>query len=138
MIMSKNINVTESPMSGNVNRIYEGTEIRGSIKAPTDYRIDGKIEGDIKCEGKVIVGEKGFIKGEVISKNMEISGKVEGSISIESILTLKATSVVNGDVLADKVFIELGAQFSGTMKMPNNNSNKSSHSDKRPDALISK
>jgi len=117
--MSKNN--TETQISGNVNRICEGTEIEGSIKAPTDYRIDGKVEGSINCDGKVIIGEKGYIKGNVVSKNMEISGKLEGTIKIEGLLTLKSSAVVNGDIETSKLVIEVGAKFDGNCKMSKEN-----------------
>lgn len=113
--MSKN-NV-DNQISGNVNRICENTEIKGSIKAPTDYRIDGTVEGSIVCDGKIIIGEKGFIKGEVFSKNMEVSGKIEGTITIDGLLTLKSSAVVNGDITTGKLVIEVGANFDGNCKM---------------------
>ncbi|MDR1895960.1 MAG: polymer-forming cytoskeletal protein [Prevotellaceae bacterium] len=116
--MSKN-NIIEPPVSGNVNRICEGTEINGTIKAPTDYRIDGKVEGNISCDGKVVIGDKGYIKGEIVSKNVEISGKVEGTITAESLLTLKSTAVVTGDIITNKLVVEVGAQFNGNCHMKN-------------------
>jgi cytoskeletal protein CcmA (bactofilin family) len=114
--MGKNT-IEDTPVSGNVNRICEGTEITGSVKSSTDFRIDGKIEGNINCGGKIIIGEKGYIKGEVVSKNMEISGKVEGTISIEGLLSLKSTAVVEGEITTGKLFIEVGAVFNGNCNM---------------------
>ncbi|MDR3245737.1 MAG: polymer-forming cytoskeletal protein [Prevotellaceae bacterium] len=114
--MSKNV-IEEAQGSGNVNRICDGTEIKGSVKSSTDYRIDGKVEGNIQCEGKIIIGDKGYIKGEIVSKNMEISGTVDGTISIESLLTLKSTAVVEGDITTNKLVIEVGAKFNGNCHM---------------------
>ncbi|MDR0560950.1 MAG: polymer-forming cytoskeletal protein [Prevotellaceae bacterium] len=118
--MSKNISVTENPVSGNVNRICDGTAITGKVKAATDYRIDGAVEGEIECGGKVIIGDKGYVKGTVVSKNMEISGKMEGSVFIENILSLKTNSIINADIITDKLIVELGAQINGNIKMPYN------------------
>jgi cytoskeletal protein CcmA (bactofilin family) len=114
--MGKNT-IEETPVSGNVNRICDGTEIKGSVKSSTDFRIDGKIEGNIQCEGKIIIGERGYIKGEIVSKNMEISGKIEGTISVEGLLSLKSTAVVEGEITTGKLFIEVGAVFNGTCNM---------------------
>jgi cytoskeletal protein CcmA (bactofilin family) len=114
--MGKNT-IEETPISGNVNRICEGTEIKGSVKSSTDFRIDGKIEGNIQCEGKIIIGEKGYIKGEIVSKNMEVSGKVEGTISIEGLLSFKSTAVVEGEITTSKLIIEVGAVFNGNCHM---------------------
>jgi cytoskeletal protein CcmA (bactofilin family) len=114
--MGKNT-IEEPQASGNVNRICEGTEIKGTIKSSTDYRIDGKIEGNIQCDGKIIIGEKGYIKGEIVSKNMEVSGKIDGNISIDGLLTLKSTAVIEGEIITNKLVIEVGAAFNGTCHM---------------------
>lgn len=128
--MSKNISPMDNPVSGNVNRTCEGTEISGKIIAATDYRIDGKINGEIQCGGRIIIGDKGLVKGNIIAKNMEISGNVEGNIAVENILTLRAHSVVNADITTDKIIIELGAQFNGNLKMPYLKSSKFDKSEK--------
>jgi cytoskeletal protein CcmA (bactofilin family) len=114
--MGKNT-IEETPIAGNVNRICDGTEIKGSVKSSTDFRIDGKIEGNVQCEGKIIIGEKGYIKGEIVSKNMEISGKLEGTISVEGLLSLKSTAIVEGEITTGKLFIEVGAVFNGNCHM---------------------
>jgi cytoskeletal protein CcmA (bactofilin family) len=114
--MGKSIN-EETQISGNVNRICEGTDIKGSVKSSTDFRIDGKIEGNIQCEGKIIIGEKGYVKGEIVSKNMEISGRVEGTISVEGLLSLKSSASFDGEITTGKLFIEVGAVFNGNCHM---------------------
>ena len=118
--MSKTINNSkdsEIQLSGNFNKICTGTKITGSIFAATDFRIDGDIDGNIECKGKIVIGDKAKIKGEILSKNMDVHGNVEGTIHIEEILCLKGTAVVNGDIFARKLIIELGAIFNGNCKV---------------------
>jgi cytoskeletal protein CcmA (bactofilin family) len=114
--MGKNI-IEEAPTLGNVNRICDGTEIKGSVKSSTDFRIDGKIEGNIQCDGKIIIGEKSYIKGEIVSKNMEISGRVDGTVSVDGLLSFKSTAVVDGEITTNKLIIEVGAIFNGNCHM---------------------
>jgi cytoskeletal protein CcmA (bactofilin family) len=114
--MGKNT-IEEASVLGNVNRICDGTEIKGSVKSVTDFRIDGKIEGNIQCEGKIIIGEKGYVKGDVVSKNMEVSGRVEGTISVEGLLSFKSAAVVEGEITTSKLVIEIGAVFNGNCHM---------------------
>jgi cytoskeletal protein CcmA (bactofilin family) len=127
--MGKN-SIDETPSSGNVNRICEGTELKGSIKSSTDFRIDGKIEGNILCEGKIIIGEKGYIKGEVAAKNMEISGRIEGTVSVEGLLSFKSTAVVEGEIITSKLLIEVGAVFNGNCHMSKKHSDKPAQTQK--------
>ena len=45
------------------NSLTYGSKIIGKIIADKDYRIDGEIEGEIICSGKVVIGQKGLLKG---------------------------------------------------------------------------
>lgn len=103
------------------NMIGPGTKIIGNIETNGDIRIDGNIEGNINSKGKVVVGNNGFVKGEIICNNAEISGSLNGKMSVTELLSLKASSKVNGDIKSGKLSIEPGALFSGTCSMGNNN-----------------
>ncbi|HBG88235.1 MAG TPA: cell shape determination protein CcmA [Marinilabiliaceae bacterium] len=103
------------------NMIGPGTKIVGNIETNGDIRIDGNIEGNINSKGKVVVGNNGFVKGEIICNNAEISGSLNGKMSVTELLSLKASSKVNGDIKSGKLSIEPGALFSGTCSMGNNN-----------------
>ena len=116
--MSKNISKdSEIQLSGNFNKLCTGTKITGTIFAATDFRIDGDVDGNIECKGKIVIGDKAKIKGEILSKNMDIHGTVEGTIHIEEILCLKGTAIVSGEIFVRKLIIELGAVFNGTCKV---------------------
>ena len=99
------------------NAIAPGTKILGSITAENDFRIDGVIEGDIVCQGKVIVGRQGLVKGKVVCVNAEIVGQVEGKIQVSEILTLKSTAVVQGEIKISTLIVEPNAQFNGSCEM---------------------
>ena len=116
--MSKN----KEPEVGtnNFNRICVGTEIVGTINASTDFRIDGYVEGSINSKGKIVVGEKARIKGDIVARNADILGTVEGTLTISELLSIKSTGVVIGNITARKVTIEVGAQFNGNCNMTDN------------------
>ena len=40
------------------NALTSGSKIIGTIIADSDIRIDGNVEGDLQCSGKVVIGEK--------------------------------------------------------------------------------
>ena len=103
------------------NIISAGTKITGDIETDGDFRIDGNIEGNVNSKGKVVIGNSGFVKGEIICSNAEISGTISGKITVSDLLSLKSSSKVSGDVKTGKLSIEPGAVFSGTCAMGNNN-----------------
>lgn len=102
------------------NMIGPGTKIVGNIETNGDIRIDGNIEGNIISKGKVVIGNNGVVKGEIVCSNAEVSGSVNGKMNVSELLSLKVTSKVNGDIKSGKLSIEPGALFSGTCSMGHN------------------
>ena len=91
------------------NRILIGTEIVGDIKTNGDLRIDGFVKGTIQTAGKLVIGEKGTVEGEVKCKNSTISGTIKGTMLVEELLTLHSTAKVKGDIQTGKLSVEPGA-----------------------------
>ena len=104
----------------NLNIIGNGTSIIGNIVSNGDIRIDGSLEGNVETKAKLVLGETGKIKGEIICATSEISGLIEGKISVEDILALKSTAQIIGDIQTTKISIEPGAVFTGTCNMCTN------------------
>jgi len=65
-----------------LNSLVKGTHIEGKIKAPSDIRIEGTLEGDLDCQAKVIIGPSGMINGNVTCRTAMIEGKFEGNCLI--------------------------------------------------------
>ena len=100
-----------------VSRISTGTVIKGEINSPNDIRIDGAFEGKLVCKGRVVVGEKAVIKGDIICENLDFWGRLEGSLYVKDILSLKDTCEVAGDLHVKRLAVELGARFNGACMM---------------------
>jgi len=102
-----------------INLIGKGTVITGEIKSEGDIRIDGELNGNISCNGRVVIGDTGRVTGEIICKNCEVAGFVKGKIKTEQLVNLKSTSTVLGEISTDKLSIEPGSVFSGNCTMGN-------------------
>ncbi len=100
-----------------VSRISTGTSIKGEISSPNDIRIDGCFEGRITSDGRVVVGDKAEIKGDIYCENLDFWGKLSGNLYVKDTLTLKDSSVVNGELHVKRLVVELGAHFDGSCKM---------------------
>ena len=107
----------ENSAGGLHNTLAAGTNVKGNIITETDFRLDGQVDGDINCSGKIVVGPKGRVVGNIISTNAEILGEVEGSIRITEKLILKATANIKGDVFTQSLEIEPNARFNGVCNM---------------------
>ena len=104
------------------NALTAGSKIIGTIIADSDIRIDGCVEGDLQCSGKVVIGEKGRLKGTVECQNAEIMGALEGKITINHTLALRATGKIQGEVKTQTLIVEPNAIFNGSCSMADHRS----------------
>lgn len=102
---------------GALNSIVNGTSIEGTINADHDIRIDGSMKGILNCKGKVIIGPKGQIDGEIHAQNAVIEGTFKGILQISDLLHIKETAEVEGEINTDKLSVAPGAKFNVVSKM---------------------
>ena len=99
------------------NRILAGTSIEGEVNSSGDIRVDGSMKGSINITGKLVIGEKGSVEGEISCAYATVSGSLKGKINISEQLSLLATAKVNGEVKTNKLSVEPGAVFTGSCDM---------------------
>ncbi len=99
------------------NALTAGSKIVGNIMADSDFRIDGLIEGEINCTGKIVIGEAGRVKGTIVCQNAEILGLMDGKITCQQQLSLRSSGKIQGDVHTKTLIVEPGAIFNGTCSM---------------------
>lgn len=99
------------------NALTSGSKIIGTVIADSDFRIDGTIEGNIQCNGKVVIGERGTMKGDVIAQSAEVQGHMEGKLDVKQTLALRANSHLQGDIKTVTLIVEPGAVFNGSCEM---------------------
>ena len=109
--MDNNVNLNE------VSRISAGTVFKGELSSPTDMRIDGTFEGRIVSKGRVVVGDKAIINGDVVCQNADFSGSMNGNFFVKDTLCLKGGCTVNGDLHIKRLQVELDARFNGHCSM---------------------
>lgn len=103
--------------NNSMNVIGKGTTITGDIETANDIRIDGKLDGNLFCKAKVILGSSAILEGNLQASHAEISGEVVGKVEVTEMLTLKTSSTIHGDINTGKLVIESGAKFNGSCKM---------------------
>ncbi|MDR1222942.1 MAG: polymer-forming cytoskeletal protein [Tannerella sp.] len=107
----------EEPNGGLHNVLATGTVLTGTIVTESDFRLDGRVEGEINCKGKIVIGPKGSVKGNILTDNAEIFGTVEGTIRARERLILKSSAVIKGDIFIQTLEIEPGAKLNGSCTM---------------------
>ena len=102
---------------GQPNRIEKNTKIKGDITSEADFRIDGKLEGNVTTSGKVVIGKDGYINGKVECVNADIEGKFNGELNVKDLLSLKSSAYIEGTVSVSKLAVEPGATFNAACTM---------------------
>lgn len=122
--MAKNMGKNDAVNSSYLhNVIAAASKVEGNIVAEEDIRIDGVINGNITCKGKVIIGPLSNVTGDIECSNLDLLGKVTGNVICTETIALKSTSSLIGDIKAKAIEIEPGAFFTGSCSM-NNKQNK--------------
>ena len=118
-MFSENNKKGKSATSSNMqqNRIVLGTKIIGTVVSDGGFRVDGEIEGDVKTQGKVVIGSTGKIKGTLTCENADVEGVFNGKLVVKETLSLRSTATIDGEVYINKLAVEPGATFNATCTM---------------------
>jgi len=103
--------------NGKLNVLVEGTSIVGDITSDSNFRIDGKLKGSLKINGKLVLGLAGAIEGTISCDSAEVEGSFNGEIKVQNVLSLKSSAKIVGDIFTKQISIEPGAQFTGNCTM---------------------
>jgi cytoskeletal protein CcmA (bactofilin family) len=96
--------------------ISEGSVLEGNLKAPAFVRIDGQVNGDLTIDEGLILGEKGLVHGNIVTKEMIVYGNVTGNITTQS-LEIKHTGIITGDIITATLQVEAGGVYNGSLSM---------------------
>ena len=83
--------------------IAQGTTVTGVVIVEGDIRLDGTVEGNIFCKGKVVIGPQGKVKGDIICEAAVLYGILQGDIHVMEELVLKPECIMNDDIYTCKL-----------------------------------
>ncbi len=104
--------------------VGEGSELKGEFKVNGVLRIDGTFSGEIKTNGKVIIGKTGHVKTDIHAGIIVIGGVVEGNVYATEQVSLLATGKLLGDIITPSLVVEEGVIFEGNCIINKDNNNK--------------
>ena len=107
----------QNDINGQYSRIENSTNIKGDIISEGDFRIDGTLDGNIKTNGKIVIGKEGLVKGGISCNKADVEGKIKGNLFVSETLNLRSTSNIEGEVITGKLIVESGATFNASCSM---------------------
>lgn len=89
----------------------------GSFRTARDLRVEGTLEGEIACEGKLIVAQGARVKATITAREIEVAGELDGEVTCSGRFRVTPTGSAMGKVTAASLIIEEGARFNGDFSM---------------------
>ncbi len=97
--------------------IGKGMKVEGKLSFEKTVRIDGSFKGDISSPGTLVVGESGFVEGNVKVAIALINGEVKGTVDATERVELQSPARLNGDIKTPTLIIGEGTAFDGKCVM---------------------
>jgi cytoskeletal protein CcmA (bactofilin family) len=100
--------------------------VKGDIHSRGTLRIDGTVEGNVRVDATVIIGEKGVVKANITANHVIIGGTVHGNVQGRERVEVLSTGRMYGDVTtaASKFVVAEGVIFEGRCSMSQTDASK--------------
>jgi cytoskeletal protein CcmA (bactofilin family) len=109
-------------MESNVDTVIGlNVNVKGNLHNKGSIQINGSVEGEVKSDENVYVGDTAKITGPVTAVTIEVSGEVRGQITATDKVDVNPTGKVLGDINTKVLVVKEGAIFIGNSIMPNDN-----------------
>jgi len=103
---------------GEMTLIGKSVVIKGEISCGEDLYIEGQVEGVIDPKGnRLTIGPNGRVKANVNACAVVVQGRLEGNIQATDRVDLKQSAVVMGDIATQRISIDEGAYFKGSVNI---------------------
>ncbi len=93
--------------------IGSSIKVKGNFHGQGNIVVEGQLEGNLKTEANLFIGEKAKVVANIEAYDAVINGEVKGSLKVHGYLALGPTAKVIGDVTYSGISIEKGALING-------------------------
>ena len=87
--------------------------ITGDVKSGGFTRIDGSLRGDLNAAGRVVVGEKARMRGNISGTAVTIGGVIYGHVFASERVIILSTGVIIGDIITRRIQADEGCLVHG-------------------------
>jgi len=94
-----------------------GAKFDGKLEIQGGIRVDGKIKGNLKVQGLLVIGKTGHVEGEVFSKDALVGGTILGKIKVENKIEFQSGASFEGELTCKGLVIQEGVRFDGSCNM---------------------
>jgi len=91
--------------------------VKGNLNNKGSIQINGTVEGEVKSDENITIGETADVSGPIMAKNILVSGKIDGTVTASEKLEVDPTGSITGDIKTKTLIFREGATFNGTCSM---------------------
>ena len=100
-----------------VASLQKGSRVSGQLSFQGPARIDGRVDGEIQCHGKLTIGEGAEVRAKISAQTVVIRGRVEGNVTAKEKVELAAPARLYGNIESPRLIITEGVVFDGDCSM---------------------
>jgi cytoskeletal protein CcmA (bactofilin family) len=89
----------------------------GKFVSDRDLRIDGEAQGEIECQGTLVLSPQARVRASIKAHNVVINGDYEGNVDSGGRFEIGSTGRVKGEIKTQVLVIKEGAFFEGAVVM---------------------
>jgi len=93
----------------------QDARFEGKFTIAEFIQIECEVAGEIRVEGKLVIGEKGVVQADVHTSDAIIMGKYEGNMVATGNVEITASGHATGNIETDSLEISKGAFFNGNV-----------------------
>jgi cytoskeletal protein CcmA (bactofilin family) len=101
--------------------LSQDIDFSGTLNFEKPFLIRGKVSGEIKASGLLLVDEEAVVNADINTSRVIIRGYVKGDVIASEKFEINATGTLEGNVTAPEVYMETGCMFNGNCKMTGKN-----------------
>jgi cytoskeletal protein CcmA (bactofilin family) len=102
---------------GNESVIDPHARFNGKYVSDRDLRIEGEAQGEIECQGTLIISPQARVRSAIKAHNVIVSGDYEGDVDCGGRFEIGSTGRVKGNVKTQVLVVKEGAHWEGGVTM---------------------
>ncbi|MFZ6035649.1 MAG: bactofilin family protein [Patescibacteria group bacterium] len=97
--------------------IGRSVKVDGNFHGEGNVTVEGVVQGTLKTNHNLTIGQSAKVKAEVSAQNLFLSGEIRGNIQVTERAQLTSTAKIFGNIQVNKLSIEEGAVINGKVSM---------------------
>jgi cytoskeletal protein CcmA (bactofilin family) len=97
--------------------IGPSVKVEGNFKGEGNVHVDGVVQGSLRTNHNLKVGQAAKIKAEVGAENLWLAGEIRGNVFIKGKTQLASTAKILGNLETKILSVEEGAVINGKCTM---------------------